>query len=83
MTSAELILAVLETLPGRKISGKKRLQKFGMLLQYAGLGLDVDFSLHHYGPYSSELADAADELSWSGAIKEEAEQAEGGIRKTG
>jgi len=75
MTSAELILAVLETLPGRKISGKKRLQKFGMLLQYAGLDFDADFSLHHYEPYSFELADTADELSWSGVIKEETEQA--------
>ena len=74
MTPAEFILAVLGALPDRKVLGKKRLQKFGMLLQYAGLDFDAGFSLHRYGPYSSELADAADELSWSGKIKEKAEQ---------
>lgn len=74
MTSAEFILAALGSLQGHKIAGKKRLQKFGMLMQYAGLDIDAVFSLHRYGPFSFELADAADELSWSDAIEEKAEQ---------
>lgn len=74
MSPTEFILSALRALPDRKISGKKRLQKFGMLMKYSGVNLDMDFSLHHYGPYSSELADAADELSSTGAIVEKSEQ---------
>lgn len=67
------ILSALQTLPDHTITGKKRLQKFAMLLQVAGLKLKADFSLHFYGPYSSELAEAADELNLTGVLTEKSE----------
>ena len=66
MSPDSFILSALQTLPDHTITGKKRLQKLAMLLQVSGLKIDADFSLHHYGPYSFELADAADELDWAG-----------------
>lgn len=74
MTPESFILAVLASLPGHTIKGKKRLQKLGMLMQCAGLDLDTEFTLHHYGPFSSELADAADELMLLGTIDGRHEQ---------
>ena len=70
MKPADFILATLEAIPERKIQGRKRLQKLSMLLQFAGADLDAEFSLHHYGPYSSELAEAADDLFVDGLINE-------------
>lgn len=74
MTSYEFIVRALCSAQDRTILGKKRLQKLGMLLQHAGLEIDIDFFLHHYGPYSSELADAADELYMMGEIDSRSEQ---------
>lgn len=74
MKPDSFILSALQTLPDHTITGKKRLQKLAMLLQVAGLEVDADFSLHHYGPYSFELAEAADELYWTGVISEQSEQ---------
>jgi hypothetical protein len=41
---------------------RKRLQKVVYLLQAAGCPLEAEFSLHHYGPYSEELARLTDEM---------------------
>jgi uncharacterized protein YwgA len=40
---------------------RKRLQKVVFLLQAAGCPLEADFTLHHYGPYSEEVARLTDE----------------------
>ena len=42
---------------GGEIVGKIRLQKMVYLLDQLGLGSGYSFDYHHYGPYSSELAD--------------------------
>ncbi len=44
------------------LHARKRLQKVVYLLQSAGCPLDAEFSLHHYGPYSEELARLTDEM---------------------
>ena len=44
------------------LDGRKRLQKIVYFLQYAGCPLNCDFTLHHYGPYSRDVADACDEM---------------------
>ena len=44
------------------LQARKRLQKVVYLLQSAGCPLDAEFSLHHYGPYSEELARLTDEM---------------------
>ena len=71
MKPTDFILATLEAIPNHKILGRKRLQKLSMLLQHAGADLDAEFSLHHYGPFSSELAEAADDLFVDGLINEQ------------
>jgi uncharacterized protein YwgA len=41
---------------------RKRLQKVVFMLQAAGCPLEAGFYLHHYGPYSEEVARLTDEL---------------------
>ena len=53
-----------------KVVGKTRLQKIVYLLEMAGVGhKDIDFDYHNYGPFSSELAFAADDAESLGYIK--------------
>jgi len=49
---------------------RKRLQKVVYLLQQAGCPLDADFTLHHYGPYSFEVARLTDALVQQGLLDE-------------
>ncbi len=44
------------------LQARKRLQKVVYLLQSAGCPLEAEYSLHHYGPYSEELARLTDEM---------------------
>jgi hypothetical protein len=57
----------------RGVQGRKRLQKVVYLLQAAGCPLDVDFILHHYGPYSRDVADVCDEMVAEGLLTEQVE----------
>ena len=54
-----------------KLRTRKRLQKVAYLLQAAGCPLDDEFGLHHFGPYSSDVADRADEMTNAGLLTEE------------
>jgi uncharacterized protein len=54
-----LIESVLQAANG-KIIGRIRFQKICYLLQQLGLGANLRFSYHHYGPYSEELSVAID-----------------------
>jgi uncharacterized protein YwgA len=51
---------------------RKRLQKVVFMLQVAGCPLEADFALHHYGPYSEEVARLTDELVRVGLLEEQA-----------
>lgn len=52
------------------IESRKRIQKIIFLLNSAGMSLVDDFKLHHYGPYSPEVAKLLDELSLNGILNE-------------
>jgi uncharacterized protein YwgA len=52
---------------------RKRMQKAVYLLREAGCPLDVDYTLHHYGPYSQELARVTDEMVRVELLTEKAE----------
>ena len=52
---------------------RKRLQKVVYLLQAAGCPLSADYTLHHYGPYSQEVARLSDEMTQSDLLEEESE----------
>ena len=54
------------------LQGRKRLQKVVYFLQQAGCRLDCRYTLHHFGPYSRDVADACDEMVAAGLIEEEA-----------
>jgi len=66
-------LAKLAQLAGT-IDGRKRLQKIVFFLQSAGLPMGAEFALHHFGPYSWDVAQACDELVSAGVLSEEAKR---------
>jgi hypothetical protein len=70
MDAKQSILATVKAMPNRKIEGKKRLQKLIHLLKLSGANIECEFRLHHYGPYSFEVAHAADILSAFGGLSE-------------
>src|SRR5947209_5502505 len=51
---------------------RKRMQKVAYLLQVVGCPLDAEFNLHHYGPYSQEVARLTDEMVQAGILDEKA-----------
>lgn len=53
---------------------RKRMQKVIYLLQSAGCPLDAEFTLHHYGPYSEEVARLTDEMVRSALLEEQASE---------
>jgi uncharacterized protein YwgA len=49
------------------------MQKMVYLLQAAGCPLQAEFSLHHYGPYSPDVARLSAEMVREGLLEEKAE----------
>lgn len=58
-------------LSGGRLVGKTRLQKTVYLLDACGLGSGFDFEYHHFGPFSAELAEAADGAWVMGTVDQE------------
>jgi uncharacterized protein len=52
---------------------RKRMQKLVFLLQAAGGPLEADYELHHYGPYSEDLARLTDGMVREGLLEERME----------
>jgi len=75
-------LAKLASLTG-ELDSRKRVQKVVYLLQTAGCRLDADFYLHHYGPYSTDVARALDELARANLLEESKTQLGNGGRQYG
>jgi uncharacterized protein YwgA len=51
---------------------RKRMQKVVYLLQVAGCPLGTEHTLHHYGPYSQEVARLTDEMVQANILVEKA-----------
>ncbi|WP_165231882.1 hypothetical protein [Aquisphaera insulae] len=49
---------------------RKRMQKVIYLLQVAGCPLGASYALHHYGPYSQDVARLTDEMVQAGLLTE-------------
>lgn len=60
---------------GGQVVGRTKLQKVAYLLEASGLGDGFRFDYHHYGPYSEELASAANMADALGLIKEKPRKA--------
>lgn len=56
---------------GGHIVGRTRLQKIAYILEAAGLGAGFPFRYKHYGPYSEQLADAAQTARIVGMLHEQ------------
>ena len=52
------------------LQGRKRLQKVVFALQQIGCPIDSHFILHHYGPYSRDVADICDEMVAADLVEE-------------
>jgi uncharacterized protein YwgA len=64
-------LATLLSWAGEQgFSRRKRLQKVVFFLQQAGCDLGCHYTLHHFGPYSQDVADACDEMVAAGLVIE-------------
>jgi uncharacterized protein YwgA len=71
--SEDFVLAIIAALPDRKIKGKKRLQKLAFFLKSAGVRCDAHFGIRDYGPFSREIAAAAQLLVLKGRVGEREE----------
>lgn len=52
------------------IQGRKRLQKVVYFLKQVGCPIEADFILHHFGPYSRDVAQATDLMVSEGLLDE-------------
>ena len=64
---------------GGNITGKTRLQKTAYLLETGGIGFGFEFGYHYYGPYSEELATAAQDARALGLIDARSESGKSGL----
>ena len=62
-------VAVVRAASG-KVAGRIRMQKLVFLLDKLGLESKFEYTYHHYGPYSSDLADALDFAKAFGLLSE-------------
>ena len=67
MTEPDIVAGVIALNRGRLV-GKTRLQKTIYLLQKCGMEEVFDFDYYNFGPFSAELADAADWAEAEGKI---------------
>ena len=62
-------VAALIHLAGGRVVGKTRLQKIAYLLEAKALGFGLDFDYHNFGPFSPDLAFAADDAESLGYVR--------------
>lgn len=65
-----------------ELRGRVRLHKIGYLLQQRGFAplAQLDFSYHHYGPYSDQLAGVLEQATFSELVHEVEQRSETGHR---
>jgi len=73
MSLAPVIQAAIRNSREGRVVGRKRLHKILYLLKLSGENVPADFHIHHYGPYSRDVADEAGWLSLLGDIEEKEE----------
>lgn len=68
MDSINKLAFIISKIEEYQNPGKKALQKLVYLIERQGVNLGYDFSIHYYGPYSSELDYAIYSLQMQGFI---------------
>ena len=66
----DIVVAVIEAAPARRLISRVRLQKSVYLLERLGFESGLEFEYHHYGPYSRELDNATADAKALGRIDE-------------
>jgi len=66
MPDLSLLVPIIKMISEYQSPGKKALQKLVYLVERKGLDLGYDYSIHYYGPYSSELDYAVHSLEMQG-----------------
>jgi len=69
MGSVNKLVSVIKKISEYQKPSKKALQKLIYLIERKGIVLGYDFSIHYYGPYSSELDDAVHSMYIQGIVK--------------
>jgi len=78
MTDREdIVTAIVAAAPSGELIGRVRLQKTAYLLQRLGWDAGLAFEYHHYGPYSRELDNAAEDAKAFDLIEERREPRQG------
>jgi uncharacterized protein YwgA len=67
----DIVTALVAAAPGGELIGRVRLQKTAYFLKQLGLGVNLSFEYHHYGPYSRELDNATEDAKAFGLIEED------------
>ena len=70
----EHIVTTVVAAAGGKLTSRIRLQKAVYLLDRLGLESGFDYEYYHYGPYSREVENAAQDAEVSGLLKETTER---------
>ncbi|NLI93040.1 MAG: hypothetical protein GX434_12875 [Peptococcaceae bacterium] len=73
MDKSSLLVPIIRMISEYQSPGKKALQKLVDLIEQKGLDLRFNYSIHYYGPYSSELDYAVHSLEMQGLIDIRAE----------
>ena len=73
MADLSLLVPIIKMISEYQSPGKKALQKLVYLVERKGLDLGYDYSIHYYGPYSSELDYAVHSLEMQGLVDIKAE----------
>lgn len=73
MDAETFVLNIIISTPKKSVRGKKRLQKLCFFAKEFGVDADVNFRIHDFGPYSSEVSNAAEVLSFFGHVSEKDE----------
>ncbi len=68
------LVAQVVSSAGGQIVGRVRLQKLFYILDQLGLNSDFSYEYHHYGPYSSDLAEAVEDAAAFGLVSERIER---------
>lgn len=68
MDKVERLIPIIKKITRNQKPGKKILQKVVYLIQRKGVKLGFAFSIHYYGPYSSELDYAIHRLEMQGVL---------------
>ncbi len=73
MANGSLLIPIIKMISAYQNPGKKALQKLIYLIEKKDLDLKFNYSIHYYGPYSSELDYALHSLEMQGLIDIKAE----------